>query len=408
MSIQISYMGTKRQLAPTVAKLVAKCPEGPLLDLFSGICAVGAEVSNDRQVWTNDAQLFATTVAKLLFKSSDLPLEPEAATNIVWDLYSANKKSLRSRFREPLSIERDALEAGSVRKLQNLYGALPQVTTSRRLDNERARLAFEPHTFPYRLFSITFAGGYVGISQAIEIDSLRYALDMALVKKYLSKDEYDWCLLALCQAVCKCSTTTGHFAQFIKINSNNVQHFCQQRIRSIWDEWLAAINTFSPLGNKTWRKKNRVFNSDAEALIARLNNNKTRPAVVYADPPYTADQYSRYYHVYETILKYDYPAAAGIGRYRSDRFSSPFSLKTGVFNAFENLVRETARMGSELIISYPENGLLDNSTDTILSLLRKHYRHGKIAEVIPYKHSSLGSSKGHAKYQVNEILFYAR
>ena len=83
-----------------------------------------------------------------------------------------------------------------------------------------------------------------------------------------------------------------------------------------------------PIGSAGWRSRNRVFAQDANSLLAELCHLPDRPAVIYADPPYTDDQYSRYYHLYETLLYYDYPEALGTGRYRPDRFRSQYSLKT--------------------------------------------------------------------------------
>ncbi|WP_239508159.1 DNA adenine methylase, partial [Proteus mirabilis] len=53
--------------------------------------------------------------------------------------------------------------------------------------------------------------------------------------------------------------------------------------------------------------------------------------MVYADPPYTSVQYSRYYHVLNVLTDYDYPVCEGPGRcpVKGYRFSSRFEFKTG-------------------------------------------------------------------------------
>jgi adenine-specific DNA-methyltransferase len=163
------------------------------------------------------------------------------------------------------------------------------------------------------------------------------------------------------------------------------------------------------IGTKYWRKKNRVFQDDACALLSKLlQKNNDRPSIVYADPPYTADQYSRYYHIYETLLLYDYPSSLGEGRYRPDRFRSDFSLKTEVSDSIDNLIKICSKLGSNLIMSYPANGLLNNANVKILSKMKKYYSNAEIAYSIDHQHSSLGASKGVEKYPVNEILFWAR
>ncbi len=214
-------------------------------------------------------------------------------------------------------------------------------------------------------------------------------------------------MLALCVAASRSSTTTGHFAQFQTVNENNCKNFVGQRKRSIWMEWLRVFPDLCPLGSQSWREQNKTFNVDALSLLKDLKSGKRKPAVVYADPPYTADHYSRYYHLYETLLKYDYPELASKGRYRSDRYASEFSIKTKVGDAMDSLVARCAELGSSLVMSYPSVGLLPNTQTTILQILRRHYRTADIAREIPHLHSSLGGSTGKEKSPVTEHLYLA-
>jgi hypothetical protein len=86
MPLNISYMGTKRRLASAVAEVVALAPSGPVLDLFSGMCAVASELTPVRQVWCNDVQRFAADVASGLSRrvthraTVDFP-DPESPTS---------------------------------------------------------------------------------------------------------------------------------------------------------------------------------------------------------------------------------------------------------------------------------------------------------------------------------------
>ena len=73
MGVGISYMGTKKILAPIVATVVNDGRDGAMLDAFAGMCAVGQSVGIRRQVWNNDIQKFAATVAKALFTSTEVP-----------------------------------------------------------------------------------------------------------------------------------------------------------------------------------------------------------------------------------------------------------------------------------------------------------------------------------------------
>ena len=400
-------MGTKRQLAPTIASVIAQSNEGPLLDLFSGICAVSSAVAPHRHIWCNDAQVFASTAARAFFTFPDPPLPHETITDLVLPHFLANRECLTTRFEKVLDAERVALASDIVEQVRDLEDLIPTVLNDTSLEEER-QILMEDHTAPpYRLFSITFAGGYLSLQQSIAVDSLRYAFDQLMKMERVTVDQYSWMCLALCQAISKCATTTGHFAQFLRIKEKTRKRFVAQRRRRVWQEWHSAMSCLGPLGSKKWRQKNKGFHGDALELLQQLKEGKMRPGVIYADPPYTDDQYSRYYHVYETLLLYDYPPAQSRGRYRPDRFASAFSLKTKVKGAVEDLISCCAELKCDLVLSYPETGLLPESRQTILSLLTSHYGEQVSTVELEHQHSSLGGSKGYQNVNVNEVIYVA-
>ena len=158
------------------------------------------------------------------------------------------------------------------------------------------------------------------------------------------------------------------------LKRNNAWRYLNQRRRVVWREWLSAVDELRPIGSMAWRTKNVAFRSDAVELLTSLNRSKNRPRVIYADPPYTKDQYSRFYHLFETIILYDYPDAVGKGRCRTDRQVSSFSLKSEVNDAMERLIGASAELGADLVLSYPTNGLLKDFRTEIPRILRQHYR----------------------------------
>ena len=407
MPLQVSYMGTKRSIAKRVVAAINGGPPGPLLDLFSGICAVGEAVAPARQIWCNDVQVFAATVATSFFTSPILPTHADRAEAAASPHYIQNRRSLEERFYSLMKEERDALESGDLDRIRRLEHNMPNISSNKSLEEERACLARRSDSFPYRLFTITFSGGYFGLYQCIQIDSLRYAIDLLRDTGSSCEHQRRWMCLALCQAVSKVATNTGHFAQYLRVKGHTLGRFRARRRRSVWWEWLCAMRQLSPIGTKAWRAGNRVFSEDANRLLRVLQEKVERPAVVYADPPYTRDQYSRYYHIYETLLLYDYPLAEATGRYRPDRFASPYSMTTQVEEAMGQLIEQCARLGSRLVLSYPTHGLLRDANGVIRSLLCEHFRDVPSVDEIEHFHSSLGGSKGTGRRQVQELLFTA-
>ena len=405
MPLRVSYMGTKRLIASRVVEVIEKAPPGPLLDLFSGVCTVGSSVAPSRQIWCNDIQVFASTVASAFFTSPTLPIHFDDAASAARIHFLENSRAMEKRFASALREEERALQSGDIERIKLLESVMPNVAADGLLEHERAVLAENPTKPPYRLFAITFSGGYLGLRQSIQVDSIRYAVDLLLAKGKFDEHQHRWLCLALCQAVSKVATTTGHFAQYMRVKEKTQRRFVAQRSRSVWCAWLQAISEVAPIGTRAWRLRNRVFMRDAVELLRVLCERGERPAVIYADPPYTGDHYSRYYHLYETLLLYDYPRSEATGRYRPDRFSSPYSKKTEVEGAIDRLIGYCAKIGSRLVLSYPERGLLPDSQNVITSLIQKYFGCPGSVTCLDHFHSSLGGSKGQQKYRVKELIF---
>jgi len=184
----------------------------------------------------------------------------------------------------------------------------------------------------------------------------------------------------------------GHAAQFLKPSNDAVyKRIRRQWQRPVWSIFVEQLEAIQPVGTKKWRAGNSVCNDDALTLL--VSPEFDRVGIVYADPPYTKDHYSRFYHVYETLYRYDFPASSGAGRYRPDRFQTPFSLARNVEDAFRRLFAGVAKRGLPLILSYPDNGLLHRGGTRVTTLLEEHFSIHN-AYHVTLQHSTLGASSG--------------
>jgi len=125
--------------------------------------------------------------------------------------------------------------------------------------------------------------------------------------------------------------------------------------------------------------------------------------VIYADPPYTRDHYSRFYHVLETIALDDDPGVTpgqgtsepSRGIYRVKRHQSPFSIRTQVRPAFQDIFAHAKRLDVPLVLSYspmsegtkarPETRLM--SIDDLISLAGDYFEDVRVADVASSAHS---------------------
>jgi adenine-specific DNA-methyltransferase len=151
-----------------------------------------------------------------------------------------------------------------------------------------------------------------------------------------------------------------------------------------------------------------VFVEDALAIWPIFDDARLRPAIFYADPPYSKEHYSRFYHVLESLERYDYPEAVGVGRYRTDRFTTPLSTNTGALSAMNNLLVEIAKRDGVLVLSYPSTGLLTRDLQIdIAELLRSHFRRVRLVISWDSRHSTLGARHGSARQYVREFVWTA-
>ena len=250
----------------------------------------------------------------------------------------------------------------------------------------------------YKLATLYFSAGYFSTAQAIELDSLRYAIDQCEIST-----SRDGLLGAWIAAAATTINAPGHTAQYLKPRSNSSYiRVRRQWRRRIWEAFLCKLESLGKVGTKNWRRRNVVTSEDVLELAKDLSQYDV--GAVYADPPYTRDQYSRFYHVYETLYRYDYPDSHGAGRYRSDRFVTPFSHVTTVRRSFEQLFGLIAEAQIPLVLSYPANGILERRDGPVLDLLQSSF--SSVANTpMDHDHSTLGASNGRRFKAAKENLY---
>ena len=412
MPSRIRYMGNKHEVAPIVARLVRRrSAERMFLDLFCGMCSVAGSIAHSgRTVVGNDVQSYAVLVAECLLASPEMPPSQDRINGALRRSYLYNEHQLLERFGGDVEREHQVIAASDARGYRRLYDAWRHAANDQVLANEVMCLSAAPtRGVPYRLATLCFAWGYFGLRQAIAIDSIRYAIDRGRADGHLTSAEASWALVALLQAASCAAATTGHFAQYLRPSTpEGLVRIIRQRRRGIWSQFLRELKELRPYGSAAWRTKNRILQSDALDVWGSLDEIGFRDGVVYADPPYSKDHYSRYYHVLETLTLYDYPNITGKGRYRSDRFVTPFSLKSRVHSAMDRLAAAAAARNCTLILSYPSNGLLnaDCGIDPE-TVLQEHFKTVIRQRPIKTNHSTLGARHGVARNSVHELLWIA-
>lgn len=394
----IRYMGTKRSIADHVKTLIADLsPKGQVLDLFSGIGCVAESLATVAPIYTNDLLSFTALFARARFKGPRQYTPQQLIEKIRLNYRQAAEDEIRSK-RSRLRDEQRAIDLG-YEALGNYMLEAEHVANSETAKTRAAKAARLDGAAHYRLVSQYFSAGYFSLRQSIHLDSLRYAIDHL----DLCDGDKDWALAAWLSTAGKAVNAPGHTAQYLK--SNNEESYKRIRRswnRNIWETFQNELIDLQLVGTETWRQQNQVRVGDALQLLR--SNNLSKVAVIYADPPYTKDQYSRYYHVYETMYLYDYPISEGQGRVRGGRFVSNFCLMTQVADSFTDLFSSTASLGLPLVLSYPSDGLLSKAGHSVAAIGDNDMRLKKI-ESLGASHSTLGASKGLTTKTATENIY---
>jgi len=400
-------MGNKRSLAAAVALVCQEFPsELPLVDLFGGMCNVaGAVADSGRAVHVNDVQCYAELAARCLIASPEPPPASRAVATLLREGFEDNRARLHHRFAGDLRREEEALSPGGSERMRALADDWRHAANDTGVAAEVARLAHAPSP-PSRLCTLVFSHGYFGLAQSIDIDSVRFAIDKAREDRTTSASDALWLRLALLQTASRVAATPGHFAQYLRpASAATTARITAYRRRPVWEWFLRDVEVLRPYGTMTWRRGNSVSRRDALELAEEGADGPAGPAIFYADPPYSKEHYSRFYHVLETLERYDYPIAVGVGRYRPDRFRSDFAVGTIVRQAMDRLFAAIAGRGGRLLFSYPSSGLLITRGGNVRDLLESHFGDVRLLIDQPASHSTLGARHGSRQRAVREQVW---
>ena len=395
----IWYMGAKTRL---LAELDAAI--GPLLksrrggrapvlvDLFAGTGVVGAHFADRARIVAADAQRYAATLARSLLVPA--PADEAGLERILADT-ARRRKRIARRFAPQIAAERGFLEAEA-----------PDLDRYRTFI-ERDVASHDPaREAPDGLCAAYYRNIYFGAAQAATLDALRLAIDDAPEP---ARTAY---LAALLFAASRATSGTSHFAQPRGLSKpSELAAMLGRRRIDILDLFAARVRWLARVGAAAKHAgPNEAHAEPYERALARLEPGAVD--VVYADPPYTSDNYSRFYHVLEVLVTYDAPPLARNGkgellrgRYPEieRRFQSAFTSPETVEREFRRVTGLAADRGAAMVWSYARtNGLLlklwAGDLERFQELLNERYR--KVAIHQHGLHHSGSGDRNHASVEL--------
>ncbi len=409
----LQYMGSKARIISHICEPIVKNEHiKTVVDLFAGTGSVGYALKSYKNVISNDIEYYAYIINQAILNGCAFAISDEVS---FWMTVDQQYAFLQTKVPSALSAEKEFfIDNVDYKQYQVFCENTPSVFSPKSDDSHMREISdLVSQVIPGKapaldfpcLFLTYFANAYFGIAQCCQIDAIR-----SVIEQIEDKQTKNVLLTVLMSAMSANASTTTHFAQFLKVKSKaTCNNLISKRRISIIEECKSLLMEYRKVGLCTKERQENFacYNLDfSDCLDAISLDNST---LVYADPPYFKEHYSRYYHVLNTLCLYDYPTMAvnpqthelSVGRYREDRRISDFGKKAKALGAFKTLITKCANAGAWLMISYSDNSIVDIAD--LQSLAEKQY--DVLIKKVELSHSKQGRS---STSKVDEYIFICR
>lgn len=348
------FIGSKERLLPTIGKILSKhFGEGATIgDLFCGTAAVAAFLKqNGYRIIANDNLFFCTIIARATLQISREP-RFAALSNLKLSNCARRTKLWSSAYDEVLEY------------LNNLPPMKGFIYKNYSLEGTRGEAIKRNY----------FTGRNAG-----RIDAVRSQIAEWYQNGSITENEKCLLLTDLLNATVTVSNTAGTYGFFLK-------HLEPRALKELMLKQSKII---------PGRTDHLIFNRDANELAKEITFD-----VAYLDPPYNWRQYAAYYHILETIAKYDSPelfGKSGLRPWYEQR--SRYSHRREARSALAEIINKIRARA--ILLSYNADGLITH--EEIMCILKVVGEPEVETLVLPRYISSSGGSDNHS---VKERLYY--
>ena len=409
----LQYMGSKTRIISQICEPIIKNSNiRTVVDLFAGTGSVGYALKSHKNVISNDIEYYSYIINQAILNGCSLSLRDESA---FWCEVEKQYSNLQSMLPIVLAAEKAHLNKDvDYKQYQHFCETTPSVFSPKTNNPymkelltlvEQVTPGKNPTTTVPCLFLTYYANAYFGIAQCCQIDAIRSVIDT--LQDVSTKNVLLTVLMSIMSAS---ASTTTHFAQYLKVkNKSTCLNLITKRNTNIIDECKSLLHQYRQAGlcENAFQSHSPCFNLDFAHCLDTIELDGS--VLVYADPPYFKEHYSRYYHVLNTLCLYDYPAMAvnpqthelSIGRYRENRTVSDFGKKAKALGAFNKLITKCSQAGAWLMISYSDNSIVDIAS--LQELAEEKY--DVLIKKVELSHSNQGRS---STSKVDEYIFVCR
>ena len=308
----LNYLGSKLRLLDFIEENVLRvAAEGQgVCDLFAGSGCVSYKLSRHFEVVSCDIQSYSKTICNALLKK--YVVSKNDIERFISEL--KNEKKLLNSFIPVIDIEEEAIETKNLEILTEILenGSVEVY----RLENKKTTLCHQLQEVlsnlkgnellnEKSLISRYYGGVYFSYRQAVWIDVI-----LESIHRSVAKENRDLFLAALLSTASDMADTVGkHFAQPIKARDSKGNIKITVYNKALKDKTIDVVSLYRDwlLRYISVPRTSHGFCTMQGDYLECLRNLPASIKTVYADPPYTRDHYSRFYHVLETITQRDTP-----------------------------------------------------------------------------------------------------
>ena len=218
--------------------------------------------------------------------------------------------------------------------------------------------------------SLNYGDKYFSNHDARKIGYIRQDLEESLNTKKITYHEFCILLASLLYSFDRCANTVGHYEAYIKKT---------KPADSLKFELIEPIQT---------NNKIEIYREDANALARRIKCD-----VAFVDPPYNSRQYSRFYHVLETITKWDKPKLSGTALKPPAENMSDY-CRSSAPQAFNDLIKNLN--AKFIVVTY------NNTYDSKSSSSRNKIKLEQIEDTLNAKGKTITFAKEHHRFNAGK------
>ncbi len=218
--------------------------------------------------------------------------------------------------------------------------------------------------------SENYGDKYFRYEDAKLIGEIREEIQQNYNNGIINEQEFNILLSSLLYSFDRCANTVGHYEAFIK----------GKEIRSEFVfELIEPIETNNQIS---------IYRTDSNELAKKVSAD-----VAFIDPPYNSRQYSRFYHVMETITKWDKPKLVGTAMKPPEENMSDYCRNSAPI-VFEDLIKNLNV--KYIVVTY------NNTYDSKSSSSRNKITLEKIQDILEIKGDTKIYEKQHHRFNAGK------